>query len=104
MVAFSLFCLRLACGMIAALLLLSPAQVNPRFYRTHFLTALGLATSAAVFLHQSGDASALLWCTLGGGIVLSFAGSLAWSLEGAPAGRMLIVLDTLALGAALGLT
>ena len=36
----SQFFLRLAFGMLAALLLLSPGQINPRFYRTQFLTAL----------------------------------------------------------------
>ena len=45
-----LFFLRLAFGMLAALLLLSPAQINPRFYRTHFLTALGLGAGALVLL------------------------------------------------------
>jgi hypothetical protein len=96
------FCLRLASGLVAALLLLSPAQINPRFYRTHFLTALGLAGLAAVFLRDVADI--WLWVALGTSILLSFLGSLAWSLEGAPGGRGLIPLATLALGAALTLT
>ena len=45
----AIFCLRLALGLIAALLLLSPAQVNPRFFRTHFLTTLGLTAVATAF-------------------------------------------------------
>ena len=36
------FCWRLACGLACALLVLDPRQVNPRFYRVHFLTILGL--------------------------------------------------------------
>ena len=40
------FCLRLACGLIGGLLLLSPKQVNRRFYRTQFLTVLGLVALA----------------------------------------------------------
>ena len=52
MSALSVFALRLAAGMIACLLLLSPADVNPRFYRVHFLTALGLTGLAAVFVRD----------------------------------------------------
>ena len=42
------FCLRLALGLLAGLLLLSPKQLHPRFFRTHFLTALGLMAVAAM--------------------------------------------------------
>ena len=38
----SVFTLRLAAGMIACLLLLSPSKINPRYFRTHFLTAFAL--------------------------------------------------------------
>jgi hypothetical protein len=96
------FCLRLACGLTAALLVLSPAQVAPRFYRTQFLTVLGLTAATAVLLRDS--ATLALWFTLGAALVLSFLGSFLWSLEGAPAGRTMIVLDTLALLAGLALT
>jgi hypothetical protein len=83
----AIFCLRLACGLVGALLLLPPALVNPRFYRTQYLTVLGLAIAAAVFLH---DVRALgLWIALGGTVIFAFLGSLIWSLEGAPAGRIL---------------
>lgn len=97
----AIFCLRLACGMAAALLLLSPAQVAPRFYRTQFLTVLGLTVTAAVLLREAADA--LLWLVLGSGMVFAFLGSFVWSLEGAPIGRTTIVLDTFALMAALAL-
>jgi hypothetical protein len=98
----AIFALRLATGMIASLLLLNPTQVNPRFYRTHFLTALGLTAVALVFLWDTKDAW-LVWvlATAGG---LSLLGSIVWMLEGAPAGRTLVVLTGLALAAALGLT
>lgn len=95
------FCLRLACGMAAALLLLSPAQVAPRFYRTQFLTVLGLTVTATVLSFDS--AGLLLWLVLGSGAVLAFLGSFVWSLEGAPAGRSIAVLEVLTLAAALGL-
>jgi hypothetical protein len=97
-----IFCLRLAFGLTTALLLLSPAQVNPRFYRVQFLTALGLNAAAAVLVRDT--AGALLWIALGTGALLSAAGSIAWSLERAPGGRLFIGLTALAQGAALGLS
>ncbi len=96
----AVFSLRLACGMTAALLLLSPAQVNPRFYRTHFLTALGLAAVAVVFSWHVEDR--WLWVALGSSLGLALLGSISWMLEGAPGGRTLVVLTTLALAVALG--
>jgi hypothetical protein len=84
-----LFCLRLACGLIASLLLLSPAQVNPRFYRTHFLTALGLVAAAAVLgWPHAGPATRI---ALGMAALACFAGSVVWSLDKAPAGQGVIV-------------
>src|SRR5947209_7436923 len=95
----AVFCLRLACGMTACLLLLPAALVNPRFYRTHFLTALGLACAALLSVREM--ASWPLLGLLAGGAGLAFLGSLAWSLEGAPGGRILIVLTALALAGGL---
>jgi hypothetical protein len=82
----AIFCLRLTSGMLACLLLLSAAQVNPRFFRTHFLTALGLTALAAVFLRDV--AGPWLWTTLAGVLVLTALGSMAWMLEGAPGGQV----------------
>ena len=42
------FCVRLAVGLLAGLLLLSPKQLHPRFFRTHFLTVLGLLVVATI--------------------------------------------------------
>src|SRR5689334_4350428 len=96
----ALFCLRLALGLMAALLFLNPAQLNPRFYRTHFLTTLALAAAAL----------SLLWgqpwplrATLAGTLVLAFLGSASWSVEGHPGGRTLIALTLLALAGSLWL-
>src|SRR5208283_3053511 len=83
----AIFCLRMACGLVGALLLLSPAQINPRFFRTHFLTALGLCALAALFLGETADN--WLWVALGSAMLLSFLGSVAWHVEGAPGGRTL---------------
>src|SRR5262249_21186654 len=96
---FATFCLRLAVGLLACLFLLPPGRVNPRFFRTHFLTALGLTVLAAVFLRETADA--WLWLALLGGIALAFAGSPVWLLEGAPGGRLLTLLTVPALAAAL---
>jgi hypothetical protein len=93
------FCLRLACGLVAALLVLSPAQVNPRFYRVQFLTILGLTALAVAVLWQTPGVG--LWLALAAALALAFLGSLAWSLEGAPGGRLLIGLSLAAQGAAL---
>jgi hypothetical protein len=95
----ALFCLRLACGMLACLLLLSPARVNPRYFRTHFLTALGLTAVAAVGLRDAADL--WLWLALAAVLALSFLGSVVWLLEGAPGGRLLVYLAVPALTAAL---
>jgi hypothetical protein len=93
------FCLRLACGLLGCLLLI-PSTVNPRFFRTQFLIVLALATGAGAIVWP--ELGVWLWLSLGSAIAIAFLGSLAWSLEGAPGGRALIVLDLLALAAALG--
>jgi hypothetical protein len=97
----AVFCLRLAAGMLACLLLLPAAVVNPRFYRTHFLTALALSLAALLLVRQS--AVGPLLALLGAGVALCFLGSLAWSLEGAPGGRALVAVTAAALAAGLGL-
>ncbi|MFN4260412.1 MAG: hypothetical protein ACK4RK_14045 [Gemmataceae bacterium] len=94
------FCLRLACGLAAALLFLSPAQVNPRFYRVQFLTILGLIAVAVVDVRHTADIG--LWLVLIGSMSLAFAGSFVWWLEGAPAGRTVIGLTVLTLLIGLG--
>src|SRR5437660_11922343 len=97
----ALFCLRLACGLVGALLLLNPAQVNPRFYRVHFLTALGLVAAALVF--PPAAAGPAWWTALGASGVLCFLGSFVWSLDRAPGGRTVMSACLIALIAALGL-
>lgn len=97
----AVFALRLAVGMLACLLVLPRKQVHPRYYRTHFLTALGLSGLAAAFAwHTASTTTAAL---LGAGVVLAFAGSVVWSLEGAPGGLGLAVLTVGVLGGALWL-
>lgn len=95
----AVFALRLAAGMIACLLLLPSTIINPRFFRTHFLTALALAGLALLCVRDT--AAWPLLTLLGSAMALAFVGSLVWGLEGAPGGRIFIVLTTLTLAAAL---
>jgi hypothetical protein len=97
----AVFALRLAAGMLACLLILPRRQVHPRFYRTHFLTALGLSGVATVFARD--NASALTFVFLISGVALAFAGSVIWSLEGAPAGLGVALLSVITLSGALWL-
>jgi hypothetical protein len=99
MTMLAVFCLRLAAGLLACLPLLPAAEVNPRFFRTHFLTALGLTALAVLFLHDS--AGPWLWLALAGAALLAFAGSVVWHLEGAPGGRAMILLSVPVSAAAL---
>src|SRR5579885_3222878 len=95
----AVFALRLAAGMIGCLLLLPSSIINPRFFRTHFLVALALAGGSLAWVRDSADW--LLLTCLGASLVLAFVGSMVWGLEGAPGGRIFIVLTTLALAGSL---
>jgi hypothetical protein len=91
-----LFCLRLSLGLLAALLVLPPALIHPRFYRTLLLTVLGLCGLAlAVILgSEVGPFPLALVIALG----LAFLGTIIWSIEGAPGGRMLLLATMIPLG------
>jgi hypothetical protein len=107
----AVFCLRLAIGLLAWLLLLSPDtgrgprpahgqdRIGFKFFRTHFLTALGLACAAGLFVRDTAPAGLL--ALLSAGTALALAGSVVWALEGAPAGRVLLVLTPVTLAASL---
>ncbi len=99
----AVFCLRLATGMLACLLVLPARLINPRFYRTHYLTALGLAVVALAWYSQNPPAhlSLPLYLALGCGVALTFAGSFVWALENAPGARTIGVLSVLTLSMAL---
>src|SRR5262245_10192941 len=90
------FSLRLALGMVATLLVLTPAQVNPRFFRAHFQIALGIALAALLFAHLAQVQSIWLSACLIAGLVLATLGSVVYGFEGAPGGRTLTVLTTAA--------
>jgi hypothetical protein len=110
MLMLAAFCLRLAAGALACLLLLSPIRTarpapgqkpltHPSFFRTHFLIALALACVALLLLRDSAGWELLL--LLGGGMLLACLGSVSWSLERSPGGVTLVVLTGLLLLAAL---
>jgi hypothetical protein len=93
------FCLRLACGLVAALVVLPTGQVPPRFFRVQYLTSLGLLAVAAFFLREVADLR--LWIVLGAALTLTFAGSVVWHVEGSPGQPIILVLANVALLAAL---
>jgi hypothetical protein len=106
------FCVRLALGMTACLLLLSPAAsarppqgqrplAHPNFFRTQCLTVLALAVGSLLWLWGSAE-TALLGC-LAGAAALAFLGSVTWSVERSPGAVSLIVLTVALLGLAVGL-
>jgi hypothetical protein len=86
----AVFCLRLALGMLAALLLLNPKVMHPRFFRTHFVIVLGLSVIAAVSDWNS-NARIPLAVTAG----LALIGSLVWIFEHPPAGWTLLILSAI---------
>jgi hypothetical protein len=95
----AIFCLRLACGLIAVLPILPSAVVPPRFYRVQFLVALGLLSVAAFFMHDvAGPAFWLVWSL---GVAACFAGAVIWHLDKAPGSSVLNGIATPALLATL---
>jgi hypothetical protein len=75
---------------MASLLLFSPKQLHPRFYRTHFLTALGLLAVATI----AGWTDSPLWqrIAFAAATLLALLGALAWTLDAAPGGWALVIL------------
>jgi hypothetical protein len=90
----AIFSLRLALGMLGSLFLLSPSQMHPRFFRTHFLTALGLSL-VAVPVEWHGPAHVRLMLLVPA--ALAFVGSLAWAFEQTKVGWAILILAVLAL-------
>ncbi len=93
------FCLRLAAGLILMLPILAPAQIPPRFYRVHFLTALGLLVLAGIFMVDAADFA--FWGMLGVAGVGCVIGSIVWHLDEAPGGRWTVYCTPIALTACL---
>src|ERR1043165_1596590 len=66
------FCLRLAAGLILMLPILPASQIPPRFFRVHFLTALGLLALAGVFI--GGIATIAFWLLFAVGMAACLLG------------------------------
>jgi hypothetical protein len=92
------FCARVGLGLVACLLILSPRQLHPRFFRTHLLTSLGLLVVATFTIWSEATPSSRM--LLASATVLALLGALCWTLEPPPAGRTLIIGVTIALVAA----
>lgn len=93
------FCLRLAAGLILMLPILPPAHVPPRFYRVHFLTALGLLALAGIFMYE--NATIEFWLIYAAAALACLTGSIVWHLDEAPGGRLTSYLAPIALAACL---
>lgn len=93
------FCLRLAAGLLLVLPILPASIIPPRFYRVHFLTALGLLVVVALFFHESADA--VFWMLFGISTLGCVIGSIVWHLYEAPGGKATAYLTPIALTACL---
>ncbi|MSU76761.1 MAG: hypothetical protein EXS16_01570 [Gemmataceae bacterium] len=91
------FCLRLAAGMILILPALPASDLPPRFFRVHFLTALGLLGVVGVFVADS--ATPAFWALYAGAILWCVFGSIVWHLNDAPGGRLAIWITPIVLSA-----
>jgi len=97
----TIFCLCLAWGMIASLLILPAAQVHPRFFRVQYLIALGLLATLVFFPSgQMHPKNALVFWL--GAVICCIFGSIVWSLDKAPYADLMpwatMIFLTLAIG------
>ncbi len=93
------FCLRLAAGLILMLPILNPAHIPPRFYRVHFLTALGLLAVAGVLFVEK--ATLGFWLIYAAAMLGCVIGSIIWHLDEAPGGLLTVIVTPIALTACL---
>jgi hypothetical protein len=98
------FCLRLAFGMIASLVLLDPTPIPPRFFRVQYLVALALTAVAGYFLAEDTyrflEVGWLIFVLVWNGL-LCVAGSMVWHLRDAPVGRVLNCVAAVGMGLSL---
>ena len=79
--------------------ILNPAQIPPRFYRVHFLTALGLLAVVGILFGES--ATVGFWVIYAAAVLACVIGSIVWHLDDAPFGRACVYLAPIALAACL---
>jgi hypothetical protein len=85
--------------MILMLPIVSAAQVSPRFYRVHFLTALGLLAVAGSFLYET--ATGAFWLVYSAAVLGCLIGSIVWHLDEAPGGKLAVFFTPIALAVTL---
>lgn len=95
-----LFVLRLALGLLAGLLILSPNEIAPRFYRTHFLTVFSLGIIALIFPPPN-EPSQLYFICLITAMIVSLLMALFITLEYTPKGRLSALMPLLGIGLAI---
>jgi hypothetical protein len=95
------FCLRLAAGLILMLPMLNPAHIPPRFYRVHFLTALGLLAVAGIMFVETATATLGFWLIYAAAVLGCVIGSIVWHLDKAPGGMLTVILTPITLTACL---
>jgi hypothetical protein len=93
------FCLRLAAGLILMLPILNSANIPPRFYRVHFLTALGLVAVAGILFTEK--ATLAFWVIYAAAMLACVIGSIVWHLDAAPGGLLTVIVTPIALTACL---
>jgi len=91
--------LRLAAGLILMLPILNPTDIPPRFYRVHFLTALGLLAVVGILFFET--ATTGFWLIYAVALLACIAGSIVWHLDEAPGGTLTVYLTPIALTACL---
>jgi hypothetical protein len=85
----AIFCARVALGLILSLMALAPQRLHPRFFRTHFLTALGFLVVATLAAWP--DVGPWPRSLLAAATALSLLGAVSWTLDPAPGGRTLLL-------------
>lgn len=72
--------------------ILPASQIPPRFYRVHFLTALGLLVVVALFTGDMADSVAAVsfWLILATSGLACVIGSIVWHLDKEPGGRFIV--------------
>jgi len=97
------FCLRLAFGMIASLLVLDPTPIPPRFFRIQYLAVLALIVVTAYFRgdpYQSSEGIFFITVVASTGL-MCVVGSVIWHLRDAPGGKIVNCANATGLGACL---
>jgi hypothetical protein len=79
--------------------ILPPVHIPPRFYRVHFLTALGLLVVAGIFVGDS--APWAFWLTFAAAGSACLIGSIVWHLDEAPGGKLSVYLTPIVMAACL---